>query len=92
MATVIFCLGAIYVTLGIYGLTLIFKGLKTIRRRSTPLGFLHLVTGVLASGPWLIPMLWDMPLDWRLYFTPIVSVIVHFLIIQMVKTRLNWVR
>lgn len=49
----------------------------------------QVVSGLLASVPWLIPMIWDVPLDWYLFITPITGIGLNIAINQISGRRAN---
>jgi hypothetical protein len=52
-------------------------------------GIMRLICGLLASVPWLIPMIWDMPLTRLFWITPFGGLVLHIAIAHMYGFRVD---
>ena len=116
MFSLIYCVGAVYIVIGIYGLVLILRGLKAVFRgqvtttyntiqaswreitfpeqsftlgaeKAAWWGLGQVISGGLATVPWLIPLAWPMPLDWWLVIIPPGGVVLSMVISQVYGRR-----
>lgn len=116
MFSLIYCVGVVYIVIGIYGLILIVRGLKAVLRGQVTTtyntiqaswrevtfpeqsftlaaepaawwGLGQVISGALATVPWLIPLAWPMPLDWWLVIVPIGGVCLSMGISQIYGRR-----
>jgi hypothetical protein len=116
MFSLIYCVGGVYFLVGIYGATLILRGLKSIfcgqvtttyhtvqaswreitfserpftlsGKQAAWWGLGQVVSGGLATVPWLLPLAWPMPLGWWLVIVPTSGVCLSMGISQIYGRR-----